>query len=47
MKTKLRLSELLMKLYQGDYLSDEEYNTYLQLVEDLKKKEEKHEKARR
>jgi hypothetical protein len=47
MKTKLRLSELLMKLYQGDYLSDEEYSTYLQLVEDLKKKEDKHEKTRR
>jgi hypothetical protein len=47
MKTKLKLSELLMKLYQGDYLSDEEYSMYLQLVDDLKKKEEKHEKARR
>jgi hypothetical protein len=39
MKSKIKLSELLEKLYSGDYLTDEEFEIYLKLVDDLKKKE--------
>ena len=35
----IKLSELLEKLYNHEWLSDKEFETYLKLVEELKKKE--------
>lgn len=35
----IKLSELLEKLYNHEWLSDKEFETYLKLVENLKRKE--------
>ena len=38
---KIKISELLEKLYKGYLLSDAEYNTYLSLIDAYKSKEGK------
>ena len=38
----IKLSELLQKLFNSEYLTDKEYEIYLKLVESAKKKESKH-----
>lgn len=37
----VKLSKLLEKLYNYEYLTDKEYEIYMKLVADLKKKESK------
>lgn len=37
----MRLSKLLEKLYNHEYLTDKEYEVYIKLVAELKKKESK------
>lgn len=42
----IKLSELLEKLYNHEWLSDKEFETYLKWVELLQEKEEKYEKSK-
>lgn len=37
----IKLSKLLEKLYNNEYLTDKEYEVYIKLVSDLKAKESK------
>ena len=42
---KIKLSELLIKLYNNEYLSDYEYEIYIRLVQSFQKKEAQEEEA--
>jgi hypothetical protein len=42
----IKLSELLEKLYNHEWLSDKEFELYLKLVDSLKEKEAKYEKSK-
>lgn len=45
-RSMIKLSELLEKLYNHEWLSDKEFELYLKLVDSLKEREDKYEKSK-